>query len=198
MYAVKVGRVPGVYATWAECSKQVTGFRGAEFKKIAPNEADDYLKDKVDYPDALYVYCDGSCIHNGRPNARAGIGIYFGPDDPRNVSERISGNTNNIAELTAMLRVYDLIQDEPGQVCIVSDSKYALLCVGSYGKRCEANGWPDIPNRRLVQQVYSAYKDTAIQFLHVYAHTQKTDMHSLGNAGADRLAFQSLSQNLLF
>lgn len=33
MYAVKVGRVPGVYATWAECSKQVTGFRGAEFKK---------------------------------------------------------------------------------------------------------------------------------------------------------------------
>lgn len=141
---------------------------------MAPNEADDYLKDKVDDPDVLYVYCDGSCIHNGRSNARAGIGIYFGPNDPRNVSERISGNTNNIAELTALWRVYDLVKDEQGQVCIVSDSKYALLCVSSYGKRCEANGWPDIPNRRLVQQVYSTYKDATIQFLHVYAHTQKT------------------------
>ena len=23
------------------------------------------------------VYTDGSCIHNGKPNAKAGIGVYF-------------------------------------------------------------------------------------------------------------------------
>lgn len=28
------------------------------------------------------VYIDGSCSNNGLPNAKAGIGIYFGPENP--------------------------------------------------------------------------------------------------------------------
>ena len=31
-YAVRVGRIPGIYATWAECEAQVKGFKGAKFK----------------------------------------------------------------------------------------------------------------------------------------------------------------------
>lgn len=38
-YAVAVGRVPGVYGTWADAEKQVLGFAGASHKKFA-NEAD--------------------------------------------------------------------------------------------------------------------------------------------------------------
>lgn len=34
-YAVKQGRVPGVYNTWAECEKQTKGFTGAVFKKFS-------------------------------------------------------------------------------------------------------------------------------------------------------------------
>jgi hypothetical protein len=34
-YAVLVGRTPGVYTTWDECSKQVNGFSGAKYKKFA-------------------------------------------------------------------------------------------------------------------------------------------------------------------
>jgi hypothetical protein len=33
-YAVKTGRTPGVYRTWAECEAQVKGVSGAEFKKF--------------------------------------------------------------------------------------------------------------------------------------------------------------------
>jgi len=29
------------------------------------------------------VYSDGSCLNNGKPNARAGVGVYFGAGDPR-------------------------------------------------------------------------------------------------------------------
>ena len=36
---------------------------------------------------AYKVHTDGACSNNGRPNAKAGLGIYFGPDDPRNSSE---------------------------------------------------------------------------------------------------------------
>ena len=37
----------------------------------------------------IYVYTDGGCNNNGKKNARAGMGIYFGENDPRNVSEEI-------------------------------------------------------------------------------------------------------------
>jgi ribonuclease HI len=200
-YAVKHGRVKGIYTTWELCKEQVTGFKDAQFKKFkTKSEANDYIgeiepskiepsKIEPNKMETTYVYCDGSCIHNGLPNAKAGIGIYFGPNDARNVSESISGNTNNIAELCAMIRVYDYVK---GDVTIVSDSKYALLCVGTYGKKCELSGWPDIPNKELVKQLYYTYKDTSFQFLHVYAHTNKKDMHSIGNQHADRLAQDSI------
>lgn len=37
-YAVRKGRKTGVFATWAECQKQVTGFSGAEFKRFGTME----------------------------------------------------------------------------------------------------------------------------------------------------------------
>lgn len=43
-YCVKNGRVPGIYTTWAECQKQVIGFKGAAFKGFeTKEEADDYM-----------------------------------------------------------------------------------------------------------------------------------------------------------
>lgn len=31
-YVVFVGRIPGIYETWAECAEQVDGYRQAKFK----------------------------------------------------------------------------------------------------------------------------------------------------------------------
>lgn len=197
-YAVKHGRVNGIYTTWELCKEQVHGFKDAQFKKFkTKQEANDYIGEmepnETKPTETTFVYCDGSCIHNGLPNAKAGIGIYFGDNDPRNVSECISGNTNNIAELCAMIRVYDYVK---GDVTIVSDSKYALLCVGSYGKKCESSGWPNIPNKELVRKLYYTYKDTSFKFIHVYAHTNKKDIHSIGNQRADKLAFDSVNKSM--
>ena len=36
-YAVAVGRVPGIYSTWAECQAQTTGFSKAKYKKFPTN-----------------------------------------------------------------------------------------------------------------------------------------------------------------
>ncbi|MDD7403140.1 MAG: ribonuclease H family protein [Butyribacter sp.] len=38
IYAVRKGRQTGLFATWAECQKQVTGYSGAEFKGFATKE----------------------------------------------------------------------------------------------------------------------------------------------------------------
>lgn len=195
-YAVKNGRVKNIYDNWESCKQQVQGFKGAQFKKFkTKQEAIDYMNDIVeDYiNDKIYVYCDGSCIHNGKPNAKAGIGIYFGENDPRNVSEAINGHSNNVAELTAMIRVYNYVKKD---ITIVSDSKYTLHCVKEYGKKQEKDSWKNnIPNQDLVKQLYETYKDTNIQFMHVYAHTNKKDIHSIGNAMADKLAYDSVINN---
>lgn len=44
-YAVKQGRKPGIYNTWAECQEQIKGFSGAVYKKFASyDEAEQFCK----------------------------------------------------------------------------------------------------------------------------------------------------------
>jgi ribonuclease HI len=129
----------------------------------------------------------------------AGMGIYFGDDDPRNVSRKVEGKqSNNTAELGAIIEAYTIIKDdlEKGKVVtIVSDSIYAIRCVTTYGEKCAAAGWSkDIPNKDMVRKAYELYrrnspfKESQILFKHIKAHTGKDDVHSIGNENADRLA----------
>ncbi|CAG8535282.1 25761_t:CDS:1, partial [Gigaspora rosea] len=43
----------------------------------------------------LRVWTDGSSFGNGSITARAGIGVFWGDNDPRNLSERLSGDQTN-------------------------------------------------------------------------------------------------------
>ena len=87
----------------------------------------------------INVYTDGACSNNGRSNAKAGLGIYFGENDPRNSSERIIGKqTNNTAELTAILRAAAILQREimaGYTIHIYTDSDYAKRCCTTYGEK---------------------------------------------------------------
>ena len=80
----------------------------------------------------MLVFTDGACRNNGKPTACAGIGIYFGPNDGRNVSRRITGKqTNNVAELTAIIEVYTIIKQDilsGKEITIFSDSEYSIRC----------------------------------------------------------------------
>jgi ribonuclease HI len=141
-----------------------------------------------------YVYTDGSCSNNGKPYAKAGIGIYFGEGDPRNVSQPVTGKqSNNTAELGAIHHLHKLIEADINngkKIGIVSDSEYAIRCCTTYGQRCAKEDWSkDMPNKELVKEIYEMYANKPnVKFIHIMAHTEKTDIHSLGNDGADRLA----------
>jgi ribonuclease HI len=142
----------------------------------------------------MYVYTDGACSNNGKPSAIASIGIYFGPNDSRNVARRITGKqTNNVAELTAIIEVYSILKTDilsGKQITICSDSRYAIKCCSDYGEKCSAD-WDtlDIPNKDLVRHAYELYGQLDnIKFMYIKAHTGKGDIHSLGNAEADKLA----------
>ncbi|GEK92118.1 ribonuclease H1 domain-containing protein [Alkalibacterium kapii] len=64
-YAVKKGRKTGIYSTWTEASKQVSGFSGAQFKSFqSKDEAAAYVSnehnEKSRTEDSLLAYVDGS------------------------------------------------------------------------------------------------------------------------------------------
>ncbi|API88962.1 MULTISPECIES: ribonuclease H1 domain-containing protein [Marinilactibacillus] len=65
-YAIKKGKNPGIYTSWAEAQQQVSGFSGAEFKSFSSkNEAENYLSPskqaiEVSDEDTVTAYVDGS------------------------------------------------------------------------------------------------------------------------------------------
>ena len=141
----------------------------------------------------ICVYTDGACIYQGTQRARAGIGIYV-EEEKIEISERVKGKqTNNVAELTAIIKAIELIiprLNNNESVCIFTDYKYSMLCCKSYGSKMEEKNFEeDIPNRELVEKIYllfNWYENLYIK--HVKAHTTKQDKHSKGNRKADRLA----------
>ncbi|KAK4096968.1 hypothetical protein N658DRAFT_435065 [Parathielavia hyrcaniae] len=145
------------------------------------------------------VYTDGSSLGNGRVGATAGVGVYFGEGDPRNISERLPGETqtNQRAELTAILRALEtvnLAQD----LEIRTDSKYSIQCVTEWYINWEKNGWKTragpVKNQDLVQLVRDKIEEREAnggrtQFIWVKGHD--TDQ---GNIAADRLAVAGAMQ----
>ena len=162
------------------------------------NKTNDTKEVNIDFIPDYYVYTDGACSNNGKSNASAGIGIYFGLNDSRNVSKKIDGKqTNNSAELTAIIETYFIIEydiNNGKKVAIVTDSEYTIKCVSSYGEKCYKQSWNlDIPNKELVKHAYEIYKDIPnIKFIHIMAHTNNSDIHSVGNDNADKLANLSI------
>ena len=59
------------------------------------------IQEKEDNLGRIRVWTDGSSLGNGTKRAKAGSGVYFGPGDCRNRSERLPGpiQTNQRAEI---------------------------------------------------------------------------------------------------
>lgn len=126
VYAVAFGNKRGIFSTWDECQEATYGVRGAVYKSFHTRDSaqawlDRSLPKHVADESFIQVFCDGSCR-----NKVGGVGVYFGPDDPRNVSERLPAPcTNQRAELTAIIRVLEATKED--KVHIFSDSEYGVL-----------------------------------------------------------------------
>jgi ribonuclease HI len=74
--------------------------------------------------DTVHVWTDGACTGNPGP---AGIGVVvIDGDQRREHSEYLGQGTNNIAELTAVLRGLDMVSDTSRPVRIYTDSSYSI------------------------------------------------------------------------
>lgn len=148
---------------------------------------------------SINVYIDGSCVHNGQKNAKAGYGVFFKDGDPRNEHNIVVGKqSNNTGELTAFIRAIEILDEDLNQnkiIHIYTDSEYVIKCVTTYGTKLKNNNWQPkkdkvIPNLSLVKKAYELYTNNIdlIKLHHIKAHTDNEDEHSIGNSEADRLA----------
>lgn len=218
-YAVARGIQPGIYTEWTACQEAIEGAKGPKYKKFGTKaEAEDFIRlngtaatvlgmglaGNYDDPDAAYdeedeqdddegvevkqevkkleaagvkvvspseappagmgrdgvlrIYTDGSSRGNGKVGALAGVGVYFGKNDPRNLAEPLQGQpqTNQRAELTAILRALQI--SAPNQdVQILTDSQYSINCVTVWYKNWLKNSWKTksgpVKNRDLVEAI---------------------------------------------
>lgn len=107
IYAVRAGRKTGLFDTWAECQKQVTGFSGAEYKSFTNlEEAEMFLgkrqektaQDMLTDEDVAIAYVDGS-YDKGSGDFSCGV-VFLYRGEEEHFSKRYSD-----PELAAMHNV---------------------------------------------------------------------------------------------
>ncbi len=128
---------------------------------------------------AIVIYTDGACSGNPGP---AGIGVLVErPDQTIEISEFLGSGTNNIAELSAILRALQTLRPEDGEraIHLYTDSGWSLgVLVG---------GWKAKANLELLDQIKAELeKYPRIELLKVRGHAGHA-----GNEEADRLATQA-------
>lgn len=208
-YAVKIGRIPGIYTSWSECLEQVKGFSGASYKSFTTkSEADKFIdRSSEDFIPDHIVNTDGGCTGNGSNNSKGGIGVTI--HGPKHNSEwglpmplEIQGKkiipTNQTAELCAIIHALELIVDHELKDCkfvLRTDSHYSIQCLTSWCQGWISNGWKTqrgpVENRELIQHALELLdrvkSNNKIKFEHVYGHTGDP-----GNEKVDQLATQGI------
>jgi ribonuclease HI len=132
--------------------------------------------------DSIIIYTDGACHGNPGP---MGIGaVIIDRGERREVSEYLGEGTNNIAELTAILRALELVPDtERGRPVLVhTDSAYALGLLSL--------GWKAKKNVDLVDALRrEASSFTALRTIKVAAHSGVSE-----NERCDQLANAAIAR----
>lgn len=123
---------------------------------------------RTETPSYPIVWTDGSCLGNGRVGAKAGVGVYFGPADVRNVSEPLEGSlqTNQRAELTAAIRAIQIIERDGGTaVEIKTDSKYMCDAMGSWIHNWRKRDFANVKNTDLFRTLDSLCNRVRVKFV---------------------------------
>ena len=152
---------------------------------LVPIERQDEQEIENAHPNTI-VYTDGSCINNGDDDAKAGCGIWFGENDPRNCSIRVPGKEqfNQTGEIIAIYKAIDMA-NATSHLQIMTDSKYVLNGLTKHRQLWEDMGYIGIKNANFFQAVTVKMKKQKgkISLKWVKGHN-----NDLGNEMADRLA----------
>ncbi|CEF69074.1 Ribonuclease H1 [Strongyloides ratti] len=139
------------------------------------------------------IYVDGSCKQHLKDGRDAGIGVYWGDNDSRNISLKLSGNhTNIVAELFATLYALRQIKElKIEDAYIYSDSEFVVKSINEWSKKWEQNGWlttskKKVAHHDLLLEILDLTESTGTKICHVKGHSK-----DYGNEQAHKLAYSA-------
>ena len=140
------------------------------------------------------VFVDGACSYNGKGEPRDGIGVWFGPDNPLNISRPVRDrHTNNVAKIKAAVEATRRAQDAGiKKLRINTDSKYLVSSATEWIPTWEKNDWKTaenkpVKNRTKFEQLKRALESIQVIWNYVPGHNGIE-----GNEAADRLAREGI------
>lgn len=162
-YAVRRGKNPGIYRSWAECKSQVDGFTNARYKSFTTeSEAQAFLNEKDSYKPKnksnkqasdvkefdIVVYTDGGSRNHGnvkgghvKSNDRAAWAYHINAGGE--IYEGTKGElgaTNNRMEIMALIESIKRLNDlklNNRKIIFILDSQYVLNAI----TKNWLNGW---------------------------------------------------------
>lgn len=184
IYAVKNGRVPGIYRTWEECLSQIDGFENAKYQQFTKIEdAEKYLKS--DHRAVAYV--DGSY---NKDTKEYGYGIYL--EDLENGTVHELSNKGNDPNMATMRNVAGEIAGAMAAITYAKENGITelQLCYDYIGVEAWVTGkWS--ANKKETQLYRDFAKNSGIKL-----NFKKVKSHSgiKGNERADSLAKKAIFQ----
>jgi ribonuclease HI len=140
-----------------------------------------FLSGEADAKEPVIIYTDGACLGNPGP---AGLGVVLRSGNRRReIKESLGWSTNNVAELTAILRALEAVKDRNRPVKVHSDSTYAIGVV--------SKGWKAKANKELVARIRElAATFPNLEFVKVPGHAGVPD-----NERCDQLAKEAAEES---
>ncbi|EGT44649.1 hypothetical protein CAEBREN_22993 [Caenorhabditis brenneri] len=129
------------------------------------------------------VFTDGSCRNQGKSNAKAGFGVFWGDDHPNNHSGKVDGlQDNNRAELFAACHaIRQALRLGYRKIRILSDSEFVRLVIQK--PQDFENKMAYIDYHDLIQSINLMRRSIEVSVEYVKAHSGH-----YGNVKADGLA----------
>lgn len=171
-YVVWKDRKTGIFSSWEECSVQVTGFNGAEYKsfenrsaaeaalratyedfkgKHIPNMSEQTLS-AIGHPIADSYCVDASCI--GNPGLLEYHGVHTTSGQEIFHQGPFENGTNNIGEFLAIVHALALFKKRGWDCPVYSDSETAMLWVKI--KKCKTKLLQDDKNDLIFELIARA------------------------------------------
>lgn len=170
-YVVWQGLKPGIYTSWEECRRQVSGFENARYKSFRSQEEAErafldspwkYLTTKKESGKAVgpsdsgiikeSLAVDAAC--SGNPGLLEYRGVYVA--DSREIFHMgpLEEGTNNIGEFLAIVHALALLKKQNQQTPVYSDSMNAIKWVAK--KKCNTKLEQSDKNRILFELIARA------------------------------------------
>lgn len=215
VYAVRRGRQTGLFASWAECQKQVTGFPGARFKSFTDaQEAMKWLSGEETAPapkrtvhrkkaaktatpspalrpdeeQDYVIYTDGSCLRNpDGPGGWAAVACEVATGEVTELSGGNPSTTNNRMELLAAIKALEFAPAGT-KVALYTDSQYLKNGITKWVAAWKRRGWKKADGQPVLNQSYWIELDKLYTAHDVTFHWVKGHVGVALNERCDQLA----------